>query len=285
MKAFHSNRDGTGADDRPSELTLSHWGKEDCAPRHSFGPGVRDVYKVHFVHRGRGKVRVGGHEYGLAAGDAFLIYPQVVIQYEADETDPWTYSWVGFRGDRMADWLARTRLTPENPVFAMDVSVMPTLYERLTEADAREESRDMRIASLLYRFMAALIEAAPASAPGTLSPRKHPAHVHRAMEFVHAHYGEPISVSGIASELGLDRKYLSAIFKAATGSPPQRYLLEYRIRQSCKLLKESGLQVGEVARSVGYEDALLFSKMFRKVTGVSPTEYRSEEQERSDFIP
>jgi AraC-like DNA-binding protein len=284
MKAFHSNCDTPGAEDRPSELTLSHWGKEDCAPRHSFGPGVRDLYKVHFVHRGNGTVRVAGQEYRLAAGDAFLIYPQVVIQYEADEADPWTYSWVGFRGERVAEWLGRTRLTPERPVFSMDVSVMPTLYEQLTDADVREASRDMRIASLLYRFMAALIEAAPADSPGT-SLRKHPAHVHRAMEFVHAHYGEPISVSGIASELGLDRKYLSAIFKAATGSPPQRYLLEYRIRQSCKLLKDSALQVGEVARSVGYEDALLFSKMFRKVTGISPTEYRNEDVGQSDFIP
>jgi AraC-like DNA-binding protein len=283
VKLFHYNPDKPYRDH--PDLYVNHWGKEDCAPRHSFGPGIRDVHKFHFIHRGRGIVRVAGHTYELSAGEAFLIYPNVVIYYEADEADPWTYSYCAFYGGRVEELLSRTRLTPERPVFPMDLQVMPSLIEQLSDALKHGRNRDLRLNALSYRFMAALVEAAPIQPGGQNHSRKHHAYIHQAMEFMHAHYSEPISIAQLASDLGLDRKYLSAIFKEATGVPPQRYLMEYRMRKACGLLRGSGFSVGEIARSVGYEDALLFSKMFRRYAGVSPSEFRSGDYDIPDIIP
>lgn len=283
MTTFHYNPDKPHRED--PDLYVTHWGKEDCAPGHSFGPGIREMYKVHCVHRGHGTVRVGGHEYKLTAGQAFMIYPNVVIQYEADESDPWTYSYCAFYGARAKELLDRTRLAPERPVFPMDLQVMPSLYEQLTEALEREINRDLRLGAVLYRFLAALTEVAPAMPPDQPGSRKHHSYILRAMEFMHAHYSEPISIARLAADLGLDRKYLSAIFKEAKGIPPQRYLMEYRMNKASELLRGSGFSVGEIARSVGYEDALLFSKMFKKFAGKSPTEYRAGESAIPDIIP
>jgi len=283
LNSFHYNPDKPFRDD--PDLYVTHWGKEDCAPGHSFGPGIREMYKIHFVHRGRGVVRVAGNVYPLAAGQAFLIYPNFVIQYEADREEPWTYSYCAFYGTRVEELLRRTALTPEQPVFPMDLQVMPGLYEQLTEALTYELNRDLRLNSALYRFLAALTEAAPAGPSGSGTVRRHQAYIHRALEFVHAHYAEPISIASLAADLGLDRKYLSSIFKEATGTPPQRYLVEYRMRKACEMLRGSGFAVGEIARSVGYEDALLFSKMFKRFSGVSPSEYRADKRDFADIMP
>ncbi|RUS46561.1 AraC family transcriptional regulator [Cohnella sp. AR92] len=284
QKHFHSNPDPES--EGPFDLYVTHWGKEDCAPLHSFGPGIRDVYKFHFIHKGQGIVKVGGETYALSAGQAFVIYPNVVIFYQADEHDPWTYSYCGFRGNLAEGWMARTSLAPEQPVFAMDLQVMPYLYEQLTETLAHESSRDLRLNAVMYRFMTALIETLPACpAEEAGGAKKANVYVHRAMEYIHAHYAESLSVEQLASDLGLDRKYFSAIFKEGRGLPPQQYLMQYRMRKACELLRGSTFSVGEIARSVGYEDALLFSKMFKKFAGASPTEYRNGGRTLSDIIP
>lgn len=266
--------------DRPfresPELYLCYWGKERCAPLHSFGPGVRDIYKIHFVHAGRGIVRAEGVTHELTAGQAFLAYPERVIFYQADETDPWTYSWIGFCGDQAAEILSRTRLSPAAPVFPMDTRLMPQLYELLNEAEGNAATRDLRLQALLHEFLTLLVEltlASGQSAPNRMQPKD--AYIHRCLDFLHGHYSEEITVGQLAAIVGLDRKYLSVLFKRATGIPPQQYLLNYRMEKACGLLRKGHYSIGEVARSVGYQDALLFSKMFKKTVGVSPSDYRS----------
>ncbi len=63
------------------------------------------------------------------------------------------------------------------------------------------------------------------------------------------------------------------IFKAATGSSLQEYLLDLRIRKACDLLLRTDLPVSVIALSVSYEDTLYFSRLFKKKKGVSPTQY------------
>ncbi|MNG24493.1 Arabinose operon regulatory protein [compost metagenome] len=88
-----------------------------------------------------------------------------------------------------------------------------------------------------------------------------------------------MTIRQLSDYLGLDRKYVAALFREALGIPPQQYLLRYRMDKACELLRSTGLTVAETARSVGYKDALLFSRMFKKVIGVPPSRYhRGTEQ-------
>ncbi|EOS57381.1 MULTISPECIES: AraC family transcriptional regulator [Paenibacillus] len=279
---FHYNPD------RPfreaPDLYLCYWGKERCVPLHSFGPGVRDIYKIHFIHSGRGIVKVEGETFELTGGQAFLAYPERIIFYQADEVDPWTYSWIGFSGEQVSEILSRTRLTPASPVFPMDTQLMPQLYDRLNEAE-ESTTRDLRLQTLLYEFMTLLVELVPASGDVS-SPRTKAkdAYIHRCLDFLHSHYSEELSIGQLAAFVGLDRKYLTSLFKRSIGMPPQQYLLKYRMEKACVLLRNGHYSIAEVARSVGYQDALLFSKMFKKTVGTSPSDYR-ELGRKSDIMP
>jgi len=210
----------------------------------------------------------------LAAGQAFLAFPNHITYYQADEADPWTYSWVGFKGEQVDSILSRTALSPERPVFPMDMQIMPKLYDLLNAASQYESNRDLRLSALLFDFLATVVELAPTSKSMNENRRTRDEYIHRCLEFLHTYYGENISVRQLATMLGLDRRYLSVIFKEATGLPPQQYLLAYRMERACELLKKRIYTIGEVARSVGYKDALLFSRMFKKLKGVSPKQFR-----------
>ncbi|QSF45900.1 AraC family transcriptional regulator [Paenibacillus tianjinensis] len=265
------------------DLHLHYWGCEQCAPGHSVGPGVRDLYKIHFIHAGTGKVSVGEATHTLGAGQAFLTYPHIVTHYAADSTEPWTYSWIAFTGEEIESLLSKTSLSPENPVFPMDQQLMPALYDRLTEAADQAECLDLPLKAIMYEFFAILLRTVPAMKDSIRLPRQKSLYVEECLHFLHAHYCENITVEMMSASLKLDRKYLSTLFKRTVGLPPQQYLLNFRIAKACELLAETGCTIGEISRSVGYQDPLLFSRMFKKVKGCSPKEYRMR-HENTDIV-
>ena len=87
-------------------------------------------------------------------------------------------------------------------------------------------------------------------------------------------YARKISIADLAAHIGLDRSYFGQLFRQATGLAPRQYLLKLRMAKACQLMGHSDLPVSTIARSVGYDDPLLFSRMFRKEMGCSPSGHR-----------
>lgn len=257
-----------------SDLQLHYWGHEQCTPGHTFGPGVRDHYKIHFVHSGTGVVEAGGCSHTLTAGQAFLTYPHIVTHYAADLENPWAYSWIGFSGEQVESILAKTSLSPGCPVFPMDDTYMPDLYTHLTSTAETADCMGLSLKGIIYSFFSLLLRTVPASLHTQPVLRQKSVYVEQCLHFLHAHYCENISMERMSAALKLDRKYLSALFKRSVGLPPQQYLLNFRIAKACELLTDTPCTIGEISRSVGYQDPLLFSRMFKKVKGCSPKDYR-----------
>jgi len=86
-------------------------------------------------------------------------------------------------------------------------------------------------------------------------------------------YGSRISIETVSSELGVSPSYLSRKFKEVTGKTFLEVLHEYRIIQSAKLLATGKYRVGEVADLSGFSDYKHFYSVFKKYTGIAPTEY------------
>ena len=83
----------------------------------------------------------------------------------------------------------------------------------------------------------------------------------------------------MAHYIGLDRKYISKLFKDSVGVTIQDYLVNYRMNKAKEMMKERTLSIGDISRSVGYDNPLIFSKMFKKTNGVSPSDYRRSKSE------
>jgi AraC-like DNA-binding protein len=110
----------------------------------------------------------------------------------------------------------------------------------------------------------------------TLSRRAGESYIRFAEEYIREHLSESIQVDAIAEELGISRGYLRNVFFAAHGMSPREYLTEERLRAAKVYLKEGTYSVAETARLVGYEDALQFSRIFKKHTGLSPSAFTKE---------
>lgn len=259
------------------DLNLLFFGMEECLSGHAWGPGLRDCYIIHYVHEGRGRFRINDRTYELTAGHGFLIPPEILVYYEADTQCPWIYSWIGFRGLHAKSLLQRANLSLANPVFQSRSNVFEAFYNNLDRARS-ERGGDVLIQSIIYRIMAELIACSPSdsSVEKKISNPKE-VYVRKAIEWIESSYSQKISVMDIARSVGLDRTYLSGLFKAQFGVSLQTFLLEYRMNRAVELLRNPDLTVSDVSRSVGYTDPFLFSKMFKKVTGQSPRASRQRE--------
>ena len=100
-------------------------------------------------------------------------------------------------------------------------------------------------------------------------------YIKEALTFIEANFQRDITIEEIAEVCGLNRSYLTRLFKETTGYSLQEYLGIYRMKIAAKMLAESNLPVQAIASKVGYGDAFTFAKAFKRHTGKSPTEYRS----------
>lgn len=238
-------------------------GYETCKPGHSYGPALRSGYLIHYVLEGAGYYQTGGKTWRLTEGDAFLICPNELIYYEADKKNPWTYTWIGFQGVKIHEYLDRTFLLT-TPVFHYGHDDRIRLcHEKMFEANQLKANRDLIMTSILYEYLFLLVRKFPREQVSTVE--KQAAYVEEALKYLESRYGSHnVTVQSLADELGLNRSYLHRLFKNATGSSPQEYLLDLRIRKACELLRQTELSIAIISLSVGYEDTLYFSR-FKKI--------------------
>ncbi|GKH30670.1 response regulator [Muricomes sp. OA1] len=98
--------------------------------------------------------------------------------------------------------------------------------------------------------------------------------IKKAVQFIENNYNEQIGLTDIADAVGLNASYLSRLFKKETGESVTEHLTLLRIEKAKKLLKDDSLRLRDVAMAVGFNDVSYFSNTFKKIAGMSPTEFR-----------
>lgn len=256
------------------ELNLYTCGYDICKSGHSYGPAVRSGYLIHIILSGKGIYRGNNQEHQLKAGDGFLIYPDELIYYEADQDEPWEYIWVGFTGTKVNDYLRYSTLTKENPTFTLQKnSQLYSAIHDIIEATKLNSNKNLKIISTLYQFLYILLEEFPKQVDEIkITPKMY---VEEALAYIQSHYQEDLSVQKIAEHLAIDRSYFHRMFKKYTKLSPQEYILNFKIEKAAVLLTTTDLKIGDISRSVGYSNTLLFSKTFKKIKKETPTNYRA----------
>jgi AraC-like DNA-binding protein len=102
--------------------------------------------------------------------------------------------------------------------------------------------------------------------------RFHPA---EAMREIREHCADQVSLAEIASRYGLNPSYFSRLFHLHSGMPLVEFINRARIQKSCQLLKRSDAGIVEIALAAGYNNLSHFNRYFRRITGMSPREYRT----------
>ncbi len=232
-------------------------GNQDCEPSYKYGPAVRMYWLIHYVVSGKGKYRVGQSEYEISAGQAFVIKPGEITEYEADAAEPWNYIWFGFSCEK--------KMFSRLP-YVIDRDDLRTVMRHFDYSTLESGvSNELYSVSKIWEVINCLSEYAEA--------REEISYSTLAMNIFRKNYMYKISVSSIAESLGLDRSYFSNLFKSDTGRSPNRYILELRMEKALELLSFEKYSVSVIAVSVGYKDLFSFSRAFKNYYGVPPQKF------------
>jgi AraC-like DNA-binding protein len=227
-----------------------------------------------YCTEGLGEIRAGETLYVVPADHFFIIPAGMPHAYHSDEQNPWSIYWIHFTGIK-AGLFSRFALQP----LAIDRSKSSRIIERidLFSEIFRNLDRGFSIETLEYVNLCLphLLASFTHLSQFRLikeSGEKDP--VAQSINFMLDNLTKKLKLEEVAAETGLSASHFSRLFVNRTGHSPIDYFIQLKIQRACRLLDNSGWMIADVAREMGFDDQFYFSRIFRKVMGMSPVEYR-----------
>ncbi|WP_127586845.1 AraC family transcriptional regulator [Paenibacillus koleovorans] len=246
-----------------------------------------EQYEIYYLFSGERYYFIGDHTYHIHSGDLVCI-PSQELHKTSEATLPkheriviyFNESFVRENYSEHADLLLSPFHAP-NPVYrfsAKDLILTESLFQQLlAELHTKPLGYEIRIQ---HTFVEVLLLAARhlRKQEPTLSPLESPLHqkISDITRHIRAHISADLSLSALAEQFYISPYYLSRTFKAVTGFTLTEYVHTARIRQAMQLLKDTELSILDISNQVGFVNFSHFGKIFKKITQLSPREYRKE---------
>jgi AraC family transcriptional regulator of arabinose operon len=219
---------------------------------------------------GVGWVEVDGARYGVGPSTVALIPQHVPHAYGSSTHSPWTIWWCHLRGADVLDLFSATGTTREKPLLGLwNPERCVALIDEILTGMTRDQSpvRLVAAAGAAFKLLTQI------ASDRLTADRDDP--LQRAMDYLAERLDSSIRVGDLARLVGVSKSRLGALFRESTGGGIVAHHTALRMARARQLLDTGRRPVGEIASAVGYDDALYFSRVFHRVHGISPTEYRA----------
>jgi len=221
---------------------------------------------------GKGHAATAGWRGDIGPGEVLLLPQGVTHRYEADGAEPWSIYWVHFQGTSTAvfnQYLGDREGAP--PVAEAGISPQLIAHFRglMTVHRTGYSTRAFINAANQLRHLLTHI-ALDIRRAGTQDSFDLEAIQGLMLESI----GQPLNLDTLAAAANLSKYHFSKKYKSLTGYSPIKHFLNMKMEHACHLLDASPLNVKGVARALGYDDPLYFSRQFSKTVGLSPRAYR-----------
>lgn len=254
---------------------LKKVGQEFCSINKRVEIRKRDYYSLHFVMYGSGTLKVNKKSYVLSSGCAFLLYEGEQYEYYPSRTDPWSYIWVDLQGEYIDQFFEQAGFSRAKPyVKILKLNDMMRLLKDLHECYSEGKLSDLTCYGYFMMILDQLLknhETVNVNRDRKLLRFKQ---VREMLIYINNNFRLELVPAEIAEVFNVSLRTFMRTFTDEVGMAPMEYLAAFRIATACELLaNHSELSMEEVANSVGYADQGYFSRVFKKIKGMTPTEY------------
>jgi AraC family transcriptional regulator of arabinose operon len=229
---------------------------------------------------GHGYVVVNDRKSHLQAGELVIIPRNNRHTYWAAEDRPWSIYWMHFRGLESSYYV--DRIPSEAEPVAIDDSARDEAVRLFRDCLETLES-GYALPTLIYaaqsaRHILSVLLFRNSALPIRQRTNNHRLDCDAIIEFMHSRLSESVRLEEFANEAGLSVSYFSELFREQVHQSPLSYFTQLKIRAACRLLDLSDKPIKVVAAETGYSDPYYFSRVFKKVMGLSPEKYRAIEK-------
>jgi len=242
----------------------------------TFRPRGRIDYQIIYIASGKGYFHFNdiNNDTIVDAGNIVLYRPKELQKYEYYGTDNPEVYWIHFTGSDVKKILRKIGLSDNEHVFYVGFSQNYTkIFDKIIiELQRKDLFHKEMLSTFLYQLFVFLYREMHTST--NIQNERLIQEMRHASIYLSENYNQPICIDDFASSIGMSVSYFTRNFKKYTGKTPMQYIIELRIGNAQMLLETSSYPISEIARIVGYDNPLYFSRLFCKQTGVSPSEYR-----------
>jgi AraC-like DNA-binding protein len=231
-------------------------------------------YLFFIVIKGSGTLMYDNDEYSLSEGDCVFIDCRK-LYYHCSSENLWTLRWVHFYGPSMHNIYEKYLQRGGLPCFPSTdcPKYEDILQEIFSIASSDSYVKDMEINTKLSALLTHLMLESwhPDNRKENISGKRN---LKEIKEYIESHFSEKITLDNLAAQFYINKFYLSRLFKEQFGISVNNYLLQLRTTRAKQLLRFSDLSIEQIGQRCGMDDANYFSRMFKKIEGSTPGEYR-----------
>ena len=238
-------------------------------------PHGADQHILIYCMDGNGQLTIEGEKFDISAGDFFIIPAGTAHEYVSSVIKPWTIFWIHFKGDEGAAIISLCKkqlngYKGSRPDGKKSIAIFDEMYQQLE----RGYSSDHLIYAnmCLWHFLATFVYAGQPHHTNTMQ-RDNSGKV---IDFLNQNLHRMLSLDDMAASINLSPSHFSFVFKKKTGFTPIEYFNHLKVQKACQYLLFTDLRIKEIALELGIEDQFYFSRMFTKIMGQSPNEYREK---------
>lgn len=230
-------------------------------------------FQAVYLTAGRGTFRDRIHgEIAISAGDIIILFPGCWHSYHPDAETGWQEYWVGFGGEHANRLYQNGLFEPQKPVYHVGISQdIIRDYEQIIQVcrDQRPGFQILMGAHVLQ--LLAHVHTAEMASRVSVSDSEL---VNTARSIMQLHLDTGIEIEQIAEQIGVEYTHLLDIFRQHTGLTPYQYFLQMRVLRAKELLANPNLSVKMVSGMMNFENQYYFSRIFKRKTGYSPSEWK-----------
>lgn len=241
-----------------------------------------DIHQLLFQYtlNGEGHLSIHNRMYRIKPGEAFLIEKPGPYRYWLSENSPvWDFIFISFTLESAPYWdkiISRNGHLVTIPMKSKVIKLWKKIY-----MSTLEDKLDNFFQGSIYAYQFLLELTNCLDQNSTIYNQK--THVQKCLQEIQKHYDKELTVENLAHMCGISTSYLSHLFHMQLGKSINNYLCDYRITQSCALLRHSQLSISEIAKKVGYCDPNYFSRVFKQRKQITPSEYRASFEKKTNF--
>ncbi len=238
-------------------------------------PEGRNDYQLLYIASGKGHFYFGGEDRVVDKGNMILYRPgepQVYYYYVEDKTEVF---WVHFTGAQVDKYLEHYGLPKDENVFFTGASPdYQWLYKQIIQEMQLKRANYEELLRLLLRHILLMINRYITEGKKAGSDVMN--EIERAVHYFNENYSKNITIEQYASNRHMSNNWFIHCFKNIMKVTPMQYILSLRISAAKNYLDTTDKNINEIAYAVGYDNPLYFSRLFRKYTGLSPSEYKKQ---------
>jgi AraC family transcriptional regulator, arabinose operon regulatory protein len=235
--------------------------------------GVDQAIFIYCV-KGQGWYEIENSRQEVQSAQLLVVPPGTPHAYGADERHPWTIFWVHVKGDNVGRLLGELGITRTRPVLPLgEDTELLALFEQTLDVleHGYATSRLLYASHIVQHLIGLMIWDRHRNLTGTRDAAQK---VAQSITYMKQHLDQPATAASLAALANLSESHYRSLFKQQTGYAPVDYFIRLRMHKACQLLDTSNLSIKEIGMMVGYEDPYYFSRVFKTVYELAPTEYR-----------